>query len=291
MGIIATTLEQQIKTLESRGMVFDMGTDKVKEVLLDIGYYRLGFYWHPFEIDSNHNLATGTKFSDVVELYYLDSDLRHLLTKYLNRIEINFRTKMVYYVSNKYKQAPTWFIDPKVVNQDFIRNIDRYYSEEFKKSNKPINLHHQKYINHKYAPAWKTLEFFSFGIILKIYKNLIESDIQERISKAYNVNTVSKFQNLMDTLVLLRNTCAHCGVLYDLKKPTGIASIPGLNLNLPDRSSLDSCIRVMLYILGSISENRKQELIEDLDKIYEKRKKNDVMVNIVENEIKYVYKN
>jgi abortive infection bacteriophage resistance protein len=94
-----------------------------------------------------------TKFSDVVNLYYLDVDLRNILTKYLNRIEINFRTKIVYYVSNKFKLSPTWFIDPKIVSQDFINDIDKYYSSDFKKSNKPIKKHHQKYLNDKYAPA------------------------------------------------------------------------------------------------------------------------------------------
>jgi len=43
MGKVATTVEEQIALLESRGMVFDCDIEKVKEILLDIGYYRLGF--------------------------------------------------------------------------------------------------------------------------------------------------------------------------------------------------------------------------------------------------------
>lgn len=128
MGNTATTFNEQIALLEKRGMVIDMEPNKVKEILLDIGYYRLGFHWHPFVIDDNHNLLEGIKFSDIVNLYYLDVDLRNILTRYLNRIEINFRTKIVYYVSNKFKLSPTWFIDPKIVSQDFINDIDKYYS-------------------------------------------------------------------------------------------------------------------------------------------------------------------
>ena len=55
MGNIATTISQQIERLEKRGMVLDLPIEKIKEVLLDVGYYRLGFYWNPFEIDENHN--------------------------------------------------------------------------------------------------------------------------------------------------------------------------------------------------------------------------------------------
>ena len=62
----------------------DGDIEKAKEILLDIGYYRLGFYWHPFEVDKDHNLKQGTKFSDVVKLYYLDVDLKHILLKALN---------------------------------------------------------------------------------------------------------------------------------------------------------------------------------------------------------------
>ena len=58
-------------------------------------------------------------------------------------------------------------------------------------------------MNDKYAPAWKTLEFFSFGIILKIFKNLKNGEIKERISKNFGVLNVNKFTNFIDTLIVL----------------------------------------------------------------------------------------
>ncbi len=62
MGNIATTIEQQIAKLKERGMVLDLPSEKIKEVLLDIGYYRLGFYWNPFEVDEVHNFKERTRF-------------------------------------------------------------------------------------------------------------------------------------------------------------------------------------------------------------------------------------
>ena len=289
MGNIATSFNEQIALLEKRGMTIDMEPNKVKEILLDIGYYRLGFYWHPFVIDENHNLFHGIKFSDIVNLYYLDVDLRNILTKYLNRIEINFRTNIVYYVSNKFKLSPTWFIDPKIVSQDFINDIDKYYSSDFKKSNKPIKKHHQKYLNDKYAPAWKTLEFFSFGIILKIFKNLKNGEIKERISKNFGVLNVNKFTNFIDTLVLLRNNCAHSDVLFDFQTPLGISSIPEINYNNRDRHSLDSTIRVLIFILGKISVNRRNELIEEIESKFGEHKKNSIIKKIIETKINYSF--
>jgi abortive infection bacteriophage resistance protein len=49
MGRTATTTIEQIDLLKNRGMILDMEVEKVKEILHDIGYYRFGFYWHPFE--------------------------------------------------------------------------------------------------------------------------------------------------------------------------------------------------------------------------------------------------
>lgn len=96
MGDLATNTKTQIENLKERGSILDYKEAKIKELLLDIGYYRLGFYWHHFEIDDKHNFSAGSKLSDVIALYYLDVDLRNILLKYLNRIEINFRTKVIY---------------------------------------------------------------------------------------------------------------------------------------------------------------------------------------------------
>lgn len=152
MGAIATTVEDQIKLLQDRGLVLD-DVNKAREILLDIGYYRLGFYWKCLERDNSHNFVTNSNFTDAVKLYYLDVDLRELLLKYLYRIEVHFRTQIVYLVSNKYRHSPTWFIDNKVVTSEYISSFEQFYDDNFKKSNKPILKHHQKYINDKYAPA------------------------------------------------------------------------------------------------------------------------------------------
>ena len=41
----ALTAKEQIVVLKKRGMTFDCGEIKAEEILLDIGYYWLGFYW------------------------------------------------------------------------------------------------------------------------------------------------------------------------------------------------------------------------------------------------------
>lgn len=168
MGRQATDVDAQIQLLKDRGLYID-DDEKAKEYLLDIGYYRLGFYWHYFEVDENHNLREGISLDDIIKLYYFDVDLRNLLGKYLYRIEVHFRTQVVYHVSNHYLQSPTWFNDPRVVNAPFIQKLPKIYNDKFKSKNVPIRDHHAKYINDIYAPTWKTLEFFTFGQVYTLF--------------------------------------------------------------------------------------------------------------------------
>lgn len=129
----ATTIEQQIALLEDRGMNF-IDKDKAREILSDKGYYRMGFYWFPFEKtypkknNRSHSFRTGTSFENVVSLYYFDRDLRSTIADYLYRIEINFRTKIIYTVSNFYSDNPLWFIDKNVIAEDFISSLPTIYS-------------------------------------------------------------------------------------------------------------------------------------------------------------------
>ncbi|MCH3885682.1 Abi family protein [Tenacibaculum aquimarinum] len=294
MGNKATNTNVQIKTLKDRKLTLDYSDDEVKEFLLDIGYYRLGFYWHHFEIDKDHNFAPESKLADVIALYYLDVDLRHLLLKYLNRIEIHFRTKVVYYVSNKFKDSPAWFADDNVVNKSFIHStpyktsmLNRVYTSDFINNNKTLKKHHQNNPLDTYAPAWKSLEFFTFGVLLNLFKNIKDEDIKKRVSGSLGVINPGKFENLMSTVVLIRNVCSHGDVLYDFKTPRGLSVVPGIDFEDSDRSSLDACIKVIAYFLEHISMNRKNDFLKDIDDLFTKNSINPTIKEIIVDKIKY----
>ena len=107
----AYTIDQQIARLKANGMAFD-DEEKAKEILLDVGYYRLGFYSFPYEIKfpclehRDHKLKAGTTFKSVYDLYEFDTKLRRLLLNALDRIEVNIRTKLIYNISLRYIDDP-----------------------------------------------------------------------------------------------------------------------------------------------------------------------------------------
>jgi abortive infection bacteriophage resistance protein len=288
MGDKATTVEEQIQKLSDRGMVFE-NIEKAKEILLDIGYYRLGFYWNPFEIDKEHNFAKGTNFSDVVKLYYLDVDLKNVLNKALNRIEIHLRTQLIYYFSNAYPDNPTWFASKRVMNSNFVTGFYPFY-QKIKESNKPIKKHHFKYPNDIYAPAWKTLEFLTFGTIEKIYFSLKDESLKIKIANLYGVKKVKVFQNFLKTVIFVRNICAHSGILFDSNTPKGIETTPLIAFNNNDRHSLDSSIKVTLYFLGVISQSRKAIIENEIIELFAKFETNPLIEKVITEKIGYIKK-
>lgn len=268
----ATTVAQQISLLQKRGMQIS-DVEKAEECLLDIGYYRLGFYWFPFEQTfpcltyRNHQFKESSNFDDVIKLYYFDFDLRNILLKYISRIEINFRTKLVYYVSNTYQNNPTWYIDNTVVNDLFLK------SPAYKKTIADINtedvikrdleFHHTQN-----APAWKVIEFMSFGTIIELYKNLNNPTIKCKISNLFGITNPSSLYKYINTIRRLRNSCAHGKVIFDTHLPQAIPNGVCGQMDTV-KTKFAGAYYVFKYFLNCISTNRASDMQQEMKSAFE----------------------
>lgn len=259
----ATTLDEQLELLRSRGVTVEC-VEKARECLLDIGYFRLCSYLFPFEKsypkykNRTHEVENGTNLSDAVALYYFDFDMRNILNRYISRIEVAIRTYITYAMSNKHKESPTWFVDPAVMTFAYIKGFDNVY-EAIKK--KPvIKRHHKKYINDKYAPAWKTVEYMPFGNIENLYMNLKSTADKLDICRHFGVNQTSVFENYIKTIRTLRNICAHGGVLFDMRLPMSIKNGPAGCLARVNGNNLCGSLKVVEFFVGMISRNRLYEM-------------------------------
>lgn len=268
----ATDIEEQIALLESRGMIIN-DKEKAKECLLDIGYFRLGFYWFPFEesyprkVNRTHKFKEGTNFDYAIRLYYFDCDLRNIFLKYINRIEINFRTKLIYYASNRYKQAPFWYQDHKYVNKSFLE--DEVMEKAMKDvSKEDVIIQDMKAHKRKSSPAWKAMEFFSFGTTISLYDNLKEGPLKCEISNLYGIPSPNNFLSYIDTIRKLRNYCAHGKVLYDKNLPEAISNGPLGYLGY-SKTQLFGAYRVLEYLLGCVSQNRAQDMRQEVKSLFD----------------------
>ncbi len=281
----ARSVKEQIELLKKRGMIFD-DEDKAEQILEDVGYYRLGFYWYYFQKDlKKHLFQENTHFSTVIDLYYIDVDLRFLLIKVLSRIEINLRTHIIYTVSNHYKNNPFWFADKRIMKNQFVDTLDDFYTD-IKKKNKVISEHHRKYPNDKYAPAWKTLEFMTLGSLYTLFISLKEKNVKEEIASKYKIKSVKIFDNYFKVIFNIRNICSHTRVLYDLNHYIAVTEKGIIPIQRNEKNSLNAYIEVISYFLQKISTNRAKEFQDNLKEIFLRCSDNKDIMKILKNKTK-----
>lgn len=282
----ATTIEEQIEKLLSRGMVID-DIEKAKENLLDIGYFRLGFYWFPFEktyprkVKRTHDFVEGARFDYAMQLYYFDFDLRNLFLRYISRIEINFRTILIYHASNKFKDEPYWYMKPAYVKKSFLEGD--VFKQALSDVNKESVLKHDQTIHHRNSsPAWKAMEFMSFGVIISLYENLTDGGLQHEISMVYGMGAPTQFAYYMNTIRRLRNACAHGKVLFDMNLTEAISNGP-LGYLGNKKTMLSGAYNVFKYMLGKVSRNRVNEMHSGMIMAYDRVSYKPVMDIIINN--------
>lgn len=265
----ALKIDDQISLLKKRGVIFD-DEEKAKEILLDIGYYRMGFYSFPFEKtfpakeNRTHEFKEGTTFKSIYDLYLFDSKLRRTLLNALDRIEVNLRSTIIYIVSNHYVESPTWFADRSKMQAGFVNSFRKTVYENLL-DNPVIKRHHEKYINDKYAPAWKTMEFLTLGNLTSLYQAIKDKEIKKEIAELYGCS-LKVFVNYLETIRVIRNKCAHGSCLYNIELSKGIKAKPA-GIDNADRHNIRGAVSVISHMPGVISKSRKDELTTEIDNL------------------------
>ena len=264
----ATTIEQQKQKLKIRGVIIS-DEKYADEILKNVGYYHLGFYLFPFEktyplLDKRrkHDVIDDTRLEDAIALHRFDCDLRSILLKYTSQIELAFRTALIYHLSTKYETKPCWFLDKTIVKDEVIDEIKAGYANLRK--NGAIKNHHVNHRRSKYAPAWKTLEFETLGVIQKIYEGIHRADDKLPVNRQFNIPNTSVFINYIDAIRQLRNACAHGNIIYDIRLSKSIIPGPAGNFIGSKRQRLAGLLGITRYMLKQISQDSADEMWKEL---------------------------
>jgi abortive infection bacteriophage resistance protein len=217
----AFDIQQQITQLKDRGLL--IGDEAAAKYLLqNISYYRLEGYWWPMQADKRlHTFKPHSTFENVIAIYNFDRELRLLLFDVIERIEIGFRTKLIYHLSHEI--SAWWFEDAanfknEVEHTETLLAIDRELNQTKEVF---IKEHRKKYHSDtRRPPAWKTLEIASFGNVSKLYGNLL-STIGSKDSIAIELGTVNHtyLPSWLQSIAQIRNICAHHGRLWNKNLP------------------------------------------------------------------------
>ena len=245
--------------------------------LMKTNYYRFTGYALQFRVaphDSNY--IDDVRFSKIARIYEFDTELRNVLKKWIEVLEIYFRTQIShgfamtkcvdpphnqhYDMANYYNKAAAQAIFDNFVQQK------KYYKDTL------ILQHHQNKYGDKY-PLWVITEMISFSDLSKLYSCMY---ISERDTIATSVGTGRDvLKNHLHCLSVLRNKCAHAARLYNTDfKPSARFSDTFLRKN-PDVKN-NSLFAYILVMIRRLPENTmKLDAIQDISSLIEKY--NDVL--------------
>lgn len=272
MGRKAKPLQAQIELLRKRGMIIE-NAERARNLLIEIGFYRMSFYWFPFEtrypdrLDPHHEFLPGTTFNDALMLYAFDFNLRNALLKPLERIETSFRTFLIYAVSTTYPDSPCWFTDRHIVGDAQAKNFERTIYMPLKRNNVEILLHHRRFPHDKFAPAWKTIEFMTLGSVCNIYSSLTNHNLKHTIATHFGVFQESVFENYLEIIKSLRNICAHGNVLYSYRPQSIRRNNRDHDNTQNNPSNLRGALNIIEDFLEVISPRLHKEFRRELNAI------------------------
>lgn len=219
------SVEQQLELLQERGLIItDHST--AKSHLQNISYYRLSGYWWSLQTDQiDHNFIQGTTFSEIINRYTFDRQLRLLIFDAIERIEISLRTNLIYHISH-FENDWYWFENEAIFKNsrhfdEILKSIDRELAQTRQIF---IKKHNEKYGNTRRPPCLKTLEVVSLGTLSKIYYNLSNiHPAKSKISNALGLSSVSDAESWLRTYSSLRNKVAHHTRIWNDKLPFQMA--------------------------------------------------------------------
>lgn len=210
------TINEQIEILIKRGLVID-DIEEAKRYLLNLNYYRISAY--SLTLRKNDNFYTNVHFSNIMQIYNFDMELRASLLYLLEFIEVSIRTHIGYYHAKTY--GPLGYLDSATFKDlhryekfkvDYENAIEEYGSKE------AFVKHHKDVYNGQF-PIWALVELLSFGSLSRVFKNL-NREIQDEICKN-NYGRIGEIyiENWLQGFTILRNICAHRGRIYNREIP------------------------------------------------------------------------
>ncbi|MBQ3768125.1 MAG: Abi family protein [Prevotella sp.] len=256
----AMTLAQQIQTLQGRGLII-ADTNKAEQALDAISYFRLADYWYHLEADHHtHQFLPNSHFEEVLACYYFDKDLKALLFKAIQTIEVAVRSKIIKHFAPTC--GPFWFMDAtKAVNQKrFQTNLDTIKKEVGRSKERYIREHFRKYTEPDLPPVWKTLEVISLGELSKLFNNFSESQLKHDVAHEFGLNHHKFLSSWLESLTSLRNHCAHHARVWNRAyplKPTTPQVMPNkwlINFTFREES-LYAQLCCIAYWLNAIDAN------------------------------------
>lgn len=248
----------------------------VEKALRTIGYYRLRGYSFQRYNNATKKYIPGTKFDDIIKLYYFDQELSRMLFSMISKIEVALRVRLVDALlihgdalilqdSSIFKEKKTYWNNMSTIASEIARANDVFIKHNFDKHEGEV-------------PVWAVVEVLSFGTLSKIIKNLksgtgsayaVLMEHYKYVSQKGNEVKPSQkmFTSWVQAVAVLRNMCAHNSRVYNRTIHTAPEILDADKISPPPKNNgLYQILLAMKYLRASDDEWR--EFVGDLDNLF-----------------------
>lgn len=151
------------------------------------------------------------RFSDVIDLYKFDRNLRLLFLDALEMFELSLRSAAVGHLANTYGSVGYVYDVPYKSAQNhekFLHQLTEAIQRRKKHNDGIFNRFYSKYPDITYPPVWRSVEAMTFGMLVRWLDGMSKHSDRQAIATVYLLHQESFF-SLSKTLVSIRNACAH----------------------------------------------------------------------------------
>lgn len=233
-------------------------------ILESVNYYRLSGYGIGLKKRANkEQYVDGTSIEMLYRLYSFDSQIKHMLLKSIEHIEIGLRAKISHHIAITYGAEGLMYLanfrGKKTKDGTLIHSIilNKLKDAINRRGTLPVVRHHKKVYEGRF-PVWVAIDFMTFGALAALF-NIMKKEDQKAISSIYGTNPMF-LKNWILCLVEVRNISAHYMRLYNLP----LKQTPQLyRENLKYKQKLNKLFPVLLVIRRMLRNTKQWELLRN----------------------------
>lgn len=240
---IFKTHGEQLAILKERGLFIE-DDEEALSLLKRINYYRLTGYMLFMKKDDT--FYPGSSIRQAVRMYRFDEKLRRILLGAIEYIEVSFKAQVAYHFANTHGPLGYYFSENftfEEPHQSFLHSIE----EKIQNSRELFVVHHRKEYGSQ-LPIWVAVELFTMGMLSKFFKNMLTEDKKVISKELFNVNP-GVLTKWLQSITILRNTCAHYSRVYNKRFTAGGVNLPKELKGILNQDKLASFIYILKKML------------------------------------------
>lgn len=208
------TIDQQLALLKERGLTVS-DENQARDFLMKNNYYRISGY--SLTLRDHDKFFSSACFQNIVDIYLFDHELRHILLKYIEKIEVKMKSIYAYHFTELH--GAIGYLDKSLFCDaaQYQTTMDKVTDQKNRR------LKHEAYLKHfvldlnQNIPLWALVDLMTIADISQLY-TISEESIKNAVAQDFgffNKDRAELLGKMMKGMTIIRNLCAHGSRLYN----------------------------------------------------------------------------